>query len=410
MSVNEIVVEKKLVSNNLSYKNNTSLIFGFSIFYVALFLTSYAIVPAIFLGKLFPEYVLLLAEITIVSIVLFMIGLNSKTGSPLIKTKIVLDFDVALYILFGLFLTVVFVILITAPKIPIVESFKGADVIELATYREDFLKSRQGWEASLGYIIGVINGFFLPYFIAKSFLIKHRFRFLLSLIFFLYCLCFLEKAYFMKIALPVFFLFFFQTRNKLTLLVKGLTIIIVLIFLMFVISGNTGFDISRDEFFFSILYTPSGTFETIIWRSAVVPIVTAIDAVRVFLTDFGGNFLLGKTSSFLAMFSGSEQINFERLLYQNQFGGIDTGNANQVYIIEAYINFGFLGVGLFSFIVGRIVRYSIKSSDLAFISIMPLFLYNLFMSGLIGIFLSNGLIFFLIAYKLIKFKIKKLSH
>jgi hypothetical protein len=406
MSISDLAQVEYLENNVLNPINSKSHFWGFSSFFVVLFLTSYALVPAIFAGQLFPEYVLLLSEITLISVVFFLLGLNLKGLNPLSKPRIVMDFDTALYLLFAVFLAVFFVILVTAPQIPIVESFKGADVTELSEYREEFLKARQGWEASLGYIIGVINGFFLPYFIAKSFLIKHRFRYFLTFIFFLYSLSFLEKAYFMKIALPIFFLFYFQTKNKLFFLVRGGLIIVVLFFLMFFLSGHTGLDISRDESFFSILYTPSGTFETIIWRSAVVPIVTAIDAVRVFLTDFGGNFLLGKTSSFLAMLSGSGQVNFERLLYQSQFGGIETGNANQVFFIEAYINFGFLGVGLFSFVVGRIVRYSIRSKDLAFVSIMPLFIYNLFMSGLIGIFLSNGLIFFLVVYYLFKFKTK----
>jgi len=92
------------------------------------------------------------------------------------------------------------------------------------------------------------------------------------------------------------------------------------------------------------------------------------------------------------------------LLYQSQFGGEGTGNTNQCYLIEAYINFGYIGVLIFSFIVGRLIRGVINSKDIAALCIMPLFLYNLFNAGLIGLLFSNGYLLFFLMIKYIKIK------
>jgi hypothetical protein len=384
-------------------RSTKSPFYIFSISYAVIFLIAFAIVPIVFAGNLFPEYVYLLANLTLISVVFYLIGLNVKLGNEINFPKLILNFDKTLILLFTLFLFVVFVILITAPRIPIIESFKGASADDLSQYREDFLKGRKGWDVSLGYVIGVINAYILPYFIAVTFLRNHKYKYLVSGIFMIYSISFLEKAYFLKLAIPLFFIYFYNSKNKFLFFIRGIAVIFVFFFFMFVLAGTTGSTVTRDESFFSILYTPTGTFETIIWRAAVVPIVSAIDGVRVFLTEFGGQLFYGKTSSFFALLTGSEQVNFERALYQDQFGGNDTGNANQFFVIEAFINFGYLGVMLFSFIVGRIVRFSITSKDIALQTIMPLILFNLFNAGLIGILLSNGLLLFMLLLRFTKF-------
>lgn len=379
---------------------------GFSISFASVFLIAYAIIPYVFGYALFPEYVRELVQITVIGIITYLISLNISFRIVFKTKKIVIDFDKALITVFTIFLLIVFVILATADKIPLIESFKGADVIDLTQYREDFLKGREGWGASLGYIIGMINAYLLPYLIVLTFQKNHKLKYFVSFIFLLYCISFLEKAYFLKLALPIFFLYFYFSENKILFLARGIIVIIALFTVMFILAGNTGFTTTRDDDFFSILYTPTGTFEAIFWRAAVVPIVSAIDAVRVFSTDFGGQYLYGKSSSLLAFLSGHEQVNFERALYQIQFGGSETGNANQFFLIEAFINYGYFGVVLFSLIVGKITRFFVLQKDLALLSILPMLMFNLFNAGLIGNLFSNGLFIFLIVIKFVKFNFR----
>ncbi len=187
-------------------------IFSFS--YIIIFLIAFAIVPIVFAGSLFPEYVYLLANLTLISVVFYLIGLNVKLGKEINFPKLELNFDKTLILLFSLFLFVVFVILITAPRIPIIESFKGASADDLSQYREDFLKGRKGWDVSLGYAIGVINAYILPYFIAVTFLRNHKYKYLVSGIFMVYSISFLEKAYFLKLAIPLFFYLFLQFQKQ----------------------------------------------------------------------------------------------------------------------------------------------------------------------------------------------------
>ncbi len=365
------------------------LFFSFSLGYVLLFIIPYSIVPLIFAYSIFPEYVVTLTLITLLSIFAYLAGLNFGFGIHINTPKLLLNFDLVIYSVFLIFIILISIIMITSNGIPIIAAINGVAAEDLSILREDFLKARSGWEASLNYLISLINGAILPFLISVSFFIKHKNRYAFALLFLLYCISFLEKAYFLKLAIPLFFIYFFQVKNKFGFVLKGLGIIVFLLFIMFALTA-TQEDRTNDEGFFSIYYLPTGTLDSLLWRSLVVPIVTALDGIRVFITDFGGNYLMGNTSSFFAFISGSERINFERVLYQSQFGGSETGNANQVYIVEAFINFGFWGVFIFSFLVGKFVRLAINSKNTTFISIMPLFLYNLFNTGLIGTLLSNG--------------------
>lgn len=181
--------------------------------------------------------------------------------------------------------------------------------------------------------------------------------------------------------------------------------ILAVIILMFTLSKFDAIEVTRDEPFFSIYHIPSTVFEAIIWRIVAVPVITAYQGLDLFFSNsFNGEYLYGATSSLLSSIFGLERINFERVLYQSQFGGSETGNANQFYLIEAFINYGYIGVFLFSFIVGKIAKDFINTKNIAIICIIPLFFYSLFNSGLIGNLFSNGYILFYLMIKFVKFK------
>lgn len=384
--------------------NYKKTFFWFSYSYIILFLVPYAILPLLFAPIQLNIYVSKLISITLISILFFLISLNTSIGFKPIKKKLKLGFSNTIYFLFFIFLLLAIITYITAPKIPILEALKGASEQDLVNYREGFLKGRRGIESILVYLMDIICAYFIPFFIIKAYIINHKYKFLFITIFFVYSISFLEKAYFLKIAIPFFIFFLIDTKKKIRFIIKSFTFIFLFFILMYTLSGASVKDYSSDEPFFSISYSSTSIYTSIIWRAIVIPIITSLDAIRVFMTEFNSNYLFGSTSSFISFLTGMPRVNFERYLYESQFGGGGTGNANQFYLIEAYINFGFFGVIIFSIIVGRLIRSLILNNDLAVIAILPLFLYNLFNAGLIGGLLSNGFLFFFIFLKLIKFK------
>lgn len=364
---------------------------NYGIAYFLIFVIPYAIVPYVFAFQLYPEFVLTLINIALLSYTGYLLSLFVLPSFRVPFPKIILNYQHLLFFVFLLFLLVVMVIFVTAPQIPIIESLKGADAEDLSEHREAFLKARTGWESSLSYIIAIITGAVMPYLIAMSFEKGYRYRFIYAIFFFLYCVSFLEKAFFLKLLIPVFFILYGKSSNKKMFLIKGGVALVSLLMLMFVLAGlssQPGQD--NDEEVFSLLFTPTNVTQKLLWRAGVVPIITALDGVRVFFNDLNGNYLMGASSSILAFFTGVERVNFERLLFQSQFGGTDTGNANQFYGIEAFINFGYVGVFVFAALVGWIVRYAIRSGDKVLVAMMPLFFYYLYSAGLIGTLFSNG--------------------
>lgn len=388
----------------ISSYNISKQLISFSWAYIILFGIFFGFVPIVFSQSDLKDASFSLAGITIISVFGYIFGLNLGSNREIVIPKVVLKYKSFSIFIFLLYILTIAIIIISAGKIPLIESIKGTNQEELFILRETFLKKREGWEAYLSYAITLIDSAVFPYIIIFAFNIKDRFRFLYLGSFFLYSLSFLEKGYFFKIALPVFFYFFYISKNKKTFLIKGTLVLVFIIFGMFAVSRFDVQEVVRDDPFFSILYTPKDISSALIWRSIAVPVVTAIQGINLFQQEFHSSFFYGSTSSFISFIFGLERSNFERILYQSQFGGSETGNANQCYLVEAFINFGYTGVLLFSFFTGKLIRGIIKSNDIAALCIMPLFLYNLFNTGLIGNLLSNGFILFFLMMKFIKIK------
>ena len=143
--------------------------------------------------------------------------------------------------------------------------------------------------------------------------------------------------------------------------------------------------------FMSSLYVPGDAVQFFVWRVFAVPIFTATDTIVVHADQFGARPLLGATSTLLSALFGMERINLERFVFEHQFGGWnELANSNAVFITDAYVNFGYVGVLVFAFIVGQIFRWFKISRDLPFRSLWPLFAFTAFSSSLIATLLSGG--------------------
>lgn len=149
---------------------NTQLYLVFSIFFTLVFLIPYIILPYIFVYGSFPVFVGKLAKLTIIGVVSYLLALNFSFGFSIKLSKLIISFDFAIYALFTLFILFILLTFATAPRIPIIESLKGASENDLVQYREDVFKSRHGWASFFGYLGDILSAYFMPYFIGLAFL------------------------------------------------------------------------------------------------------------------------------------------------------------------------------------------------------------------------------------------------
>ena len=292
----------------------------------------------------------------------------------------------SIWLLFTLFMIITFA---TAPTVPLFSALAGADASEVSQQRGDFLKAREGLEAALIYISTFVTTF-VPYTIIILYEQHSKFRHLSVIIFVLYAISFMAKSIFLYVGLPILvFLAIkrrFSTKVFLYLAACSLLLLIGLTYLSF--RGGTATESGAG--FFTAQYIPSSPLSYFVWRSVSVPIFTAADTLLVHKEQFGGDMLMGATSSFIAGLVGMEKINLERFVFEYQFGSWNTiANSNAVFITDAFVNFGWIGVIFLSVIVGQIFRWFRLSKDVAFRAQWINFAFLLFSASFIGTLLSN---------------------
>lgn len=321
--------------------------------------------------------------------------------------RFVISFEAFVFFIWVPFLITIALILVTAPAIPILTALTGGSADLVALQREEFLKGRQGFAGLFVYVNAFFTGALIPYTIALMFLHRFKWRWALTALFLVYSLSFVEKAFFLKALVPIIYLF----SNGMIRSYFGpkATLLLAFVVLLFVttISGS-GSDMvaGTSANFFQATYSPPSPFMHIIWRSVAVPLFTAADSLTVFHVYFFNTPLLGATSSFIAAIFGLKRIPYELIVFQFQWGQNEagTGSSNAVFLIEAFVNYGWAGVIIFSIIIGRLFKMFADSDNEALRAVWPLLALGLYTSGLVGQLLSNGFIVLLILEAFVRVK------
>ncbi|WP_176062230.1 hypothetical protein [Anaeromyxobacter diazotrophicus] len=358
---------------------------------------AYVVVPlAVYLAGLENEYFLQLAKLGAVGAACVLIGTRLPFFDRLNRSedqKRVLGMEPFLAAVWGGFLVFVVLVCVTAERIPFVAALQGADRETISTLREQFLKAREGWQASFVYVNAALAGALVPYSLALLLLHRHRFRWLFFGFFLVYCISFVEKSFFLRAAIPLLYL---TVQRRIASLIRpGLVLAggLALLLLVTVASGIGTSDSDRggDEYF-SATYIPEGPLGMLGWRAVAIPVITAADALRVFEQEYSSTLLMGATSSLLAGTFGLERVKFERDVFAAQWGQneTETGSANSVFLTEAFVNFGWVGAVVFSLFVGVLFRIFARSQDEALRALWMIFAYALYAAPLIGILFSNG--------------------
>ena len=321
--------------------------------------------------------------------------------------KLVINASTYVAVVGALFIGYILLTLITAPSIPLLSAIAGSDANSLSGERGEFLKGRTGPWLALLYLSSIFTCSLVPYCIVFAYACKNRFRHVLALAFLLFAVSFLVKVLFLNLLIPVLAYTLDSARLKKKHLLYAGGAALMLILTMISLAGYGADDSAAFNLadFFSVSFTSSSSWQFLVYRSLAVPIFTAVDTLVVHATQFGGVLLKGATSGLVATLTGQERINLERLVFEYQFGGWnDFGNANVVFVVDAFVNFGWSGVFVFGLLVGLSLRMFRRSSDPAFRALAPLYAFLLVFSPFIGMLFSNG--FLLIFLQILFIKVR----
>ncbi len=419
---------------------------------VAALLIAYCVIP-LWLGLGYQSpYMIKLAGMAGVAAVFVVIGfhvsvIDAQFGAR--RWAIAVDGRTFHIVVWSAFLVYCIVVFATAESIPFLTALRGGvDQAGLNQERADFLKLREGWQGSLRYFGATFAGALLPYSVAT--LLRRRtlggYGALGAYI--LYAESFLQKALFLEVLLPIFYLI---ARRKLWNLLGFVALLLLAALLLY---GNARLvqnsampgmpDISLPHLgqipgiptpsngpsgssgngpagtqdatqqdtnqqlalgtpfsfgdWFDARYMPRSSLGMLVWRAVAVPVFTARDALVVFDKFYGGRQLLGATSSVFAKVLGLHRVNYDAAVYKYEWGGLGYGRSNAAYFLEGFVDFGWLGVIAMSLLVGQCFRIFQKTNDEALRAMSPLFAYYVLQASFIATMLSAGyLLIFVLA-------------
>ena len=307
------------------------------------------------------------------------------------------------YLIFGFYFLLIAYVVATSEQIALLMVFEGASVDELAQSREMFLRTRVGWEVIIPYINALFVMALLPYSIASLFYTKHKFRFYF-LVLFLFCLTLtLEKSVAILAIAPLIILAVNSKRGS-----KGFWIIVFLVAFIAAVSflarggGQVDVDVGGEGALsmpekYQILKCDAQIcylFNRVTW----IPYATAVDWLTYQEDVLGGGYLLGQSIGVVALIFNVPKINMERDVFEFQWGqnASGTGSSNTVYFIDAFVNFSWFGVILYSAVVALFVKILAISDNVPVKCAAFASLFYLGFNSLPPMFFSGGLIIVLL--------------
>jgi len=321
--------------------------------------------------------------------------------------KVRLKWQAVTMFIFVVYFFVIIYACLTAPGIALVAALKGVPMGELSGLREEFLRTREGWEKGLNYIYSICITSLVPYAIAKMFVVKARFRFAMLFAFLLSLALTLEKGRAVVAMLPLIVLYANLGDHKKAYRAIFTLVIIVGLISIIARGGLTSNDSTTESAAmegvpeqYNLFKGESGQGYYILNRIGYIPYITAIDWLNYREQVLRGDDVNGRSIGVVAFLFEQEKINLEREVFAFQWGQNDTGtgSSNTVFFVDAYLNFGIIGVIIYSLIVSFIARVIVVSGDGALVSCLSIPLLYICFTPLPAVLFSGGLAFlFLLA-------------
>jgi hypothetical protein len=156
----------------------------------------------------------------------------------------------------------------------------------------------------------------------------------------------------------------------------------------------------------------SGQMSFAVNRVLWIPYVTAYDWLGYFHEKLEGKYLLGKTSSSIARIVGGEQFPMEREVFKYQFGesGPQTAAANASFLVDAFVNFGWVGVMVYAGLFASLTWIVVVQANTAMQACYYYFALQASMGGLSGVLFSNGMILLICVAFFVRPKLNPVAH
>jgi len=339
------------------------------------------------------------------------------------------------------FLFVIYAVM-GSEKIALWEAINGASSTDIANARETLFKVRTGWEQSLIYFNSLFSSALMPFVLVVSYLEKKSYRHILLALFVISLLPSLEKALAIKAFLPLIVVAFngyLSRRSGYLFIVLMVSLVIGTTYLtkmgkidplqqanskhyivgaeltrliqkvqLKVESGQEGaspelqklLDEQAMQAKLQVKYFPFGNdnqvkfmMNRILW----IPYITAYDWLGYFHEKMHDEHLNGRTSLVVSALTGQHQYSMEKEVFIYQFGanGPPTAAANAIFLVDAFVNFGWFGVALFAALIATLTRLIDWLDNPAAKACYFYFAYQVALGGLFGVLFSNGLLLLL---------------
>ncbi|MDH1700764.1 hypothetical protein [Comamonas terrigena] len=288
----------------------------------------------------------------------------------------------------------------TAPNIALFEALRGASVSEVAGLREEFLRTRVGWEKSLLYVYVIGFSAFMPLVISQLFMVRSKWRFVVLGAFLFSLALTLEKSRALVAMMPLLIIFVNSGKAKKAYFTMAWLALIIVVVSALARGGFASEEVEPqsnplltvpDEY--NLFVGENSQVYYIINRVLYIPYVTAIDWLRYREIVLDGENTLGRSISAVAWLTGQEYLSLEREVFAFEWGQNETGtgSANTVFYVDAYLTFDYIGVIIYSIILAFCVRVCVCSENKALISCLAISLFTVCFTTLSGVLFSGGL-------------------
>ncbi|WAC44787.1 hypothetical protein OU997_00875 [Pseudomonas sp. SL4(2022)] len=413
--------------------------------YIPIFLVLAVYLPASILGifAFQDRYALNLLLILFLFLAIYLIGYRwAAIATDAIRSILsrgrVLNFGLFLAFVSLVYLIVTAYAIVTADAVPLIVAFSGGSEMDIANARASYLSSREGYESIIRYVSFIASRAIIPMVVLYLFFWRNELRFFfLIAVMFIYSLT-LEKVVPVFAMLPLF-VFYFLSRQFLACFYVFLSIFSLIFLLSWISYGGLHegqvIEDSRNQSVSSSLQFPEGVlikgpvenserlylkcvvplmflnkedfdcFDSaytldlvLVDRVLWVPYITAYDWLVFQDVGLKGRLTMGRSVSLVHRLFGEPKMQLEKIIYAYQRGASPggAGTANTLFLIDAKLAFGWLGVVIYSFVLVFCAAIIFSSSNL----VLKLASINSFLvvvvSPLTATLLSGGLAIFVI--------------
>lgn len=328
------------------------------------------------------------------------------------------------------FAVVIVVACLTTDRIPLVEALTGASAGQLFEDRANFLRERTGAGQILNYAFAILSQAVMPLALTYAFWARTSWRRWALVIFTVGTFLTLSKAAFLCVSAPLIALFCMQGRWRAA--AGAVASFVASVAVMYVLaSGIVGVWIEKaDTAIMAVqqgqsfgdplgkakavtassksvpsnqVALPSDTpmeYNVFGKRTALlvvanrivwIPYVTALDWFKYQEVKLHGDYVYGRSIRPIAFAMGEKRLYLEKAVAELQWGCANCATSNAVFFADAWLNWGPLGVILYSALFALTIKLIATSGYLPLVAASVLPVWIACFSALPPVYFSGGL-------------------